>query len=232
MARLTLAQIGVPVPDGAAEPYDLILSSIPSIVVQLTAAGSAAEWVPLAFEPSVLQRVPARDRDVPVSFVGSLGSSSHPLRQPLLEAVADVAELHTWTADGEALDPDSPVRSTIRGPAFGRAMYEVLARSRVTLNSHAVWAGADANNLRLYEATGMGALLLTDDRGTLNDLFAVGSEVVTYRSPGDAADLVRHFLDHPTEAEQIAAAGQARTLRDHTWRDRMERVIELVKQFV
>jgi spore maturation protein CgeB len=109
-------------------------------------------------------------------------------------------------------------------------MYEVLARSRVTLNSHAVWAGPDANNLRLYEATGMGALLVTDDRRTLSDLFAVGAEVVAYRSPGEAAELVRYFLDHPAEAERIAAAGQARTLRDHTWRDRMERVVELVRR--
>ena len=38
------------------------------------------------------------------------------------------------------------------------------------------------------------------------------------------------FQAHPTEASIIAAAGQGRTLRDHTWRDRMERLVEMVKK--
>jgi spore maturation protein CgeB len=105
----------------------------------------------------------------------------------------------------------------------------VLARSRITVNTHASVAGLDANNLRLYEGTGMGALLLTEHHRNLQDLFRIGTEVVSYRNAKEAADLVGYYLEHEQEARQIAAAGQARTLSAHTWIDRMERVVRLVE---
>jgi spore maturation protein CgeB len=106
-------------------------------------------------------------------------------------------------------------------------MYAVLARSRLTLNTHGIVSGSDANNLRLFEATGMGALLVTDHRRNLGELFDAGTEVVTYRDPGEAAAVVNYYLDHPLEAARIAAAGQARTLREHTWADRMAQLVTL-----
>lgn len=76
----------------------------------------------------------------------------------------------------------------------------------------------------------MGALLVTDARSNLGDLFEVGPEVVTYRDPAECAEVVRYFMGHPQEADLIAAAGQRRTLRDHTWHDRMGRLADLVRR--
>jgi spore maturation protein CgeB len=70
-------------------------------------------------------------------------------------------------------------------------MYEVLARSLMTVNTHGRIAGEDANNLRLYEATGMGVLLVTDARRNMGQLFEVGSEVLTYRDAEDCARVAR-----------------------------------------
>jgi hypothetical protein len=226
-ARLSVAQVATALPDGAYRAYDLVLSSIPAMVQAFRGAGVAAEWVPLAFEPSVLDEVGTVDRDVPVSFVGSF-TDAYADRTDVVEAVARVADLHTWTDDRAYLSSDSLIKKTIRGSAFGREMYQVLARSRVTLNSHGLVSGRDANNLRLFEATGMGTLLITDHRDNLGDLFHVGTELVTYRSPTEAGEVVEHYLANPDEAARIASAGQARTLRDHTWRDRMSRLLELV----
>jgi len=106
-------------------------------------------------------------------------------------------------------------------------MYRVLGRSRITINTHIDVAEEYANNLRLYEATGMGALLVTDDKVNLRELFEVGREVVAYRDATDLAEKVRWYLEHPAEAATIAAAGRERTLRDHTWRDRMARLVAM-----
>ena len=164
-----------------------------------------------------------------VSFVGSF-SNRYADRTDVLEAVARVAPLRTWTADPTLLPEDSAIRPTIQGAAWGRAMFEVLARSQITINTHGRIAGDAANNLRLFEGTGMGALLLTDARSNLGDLFEVGHEVVTYRHAQECAEVVRHYMAHRGEAEHIAAAGQQRTLRDHTWRDRAERLVDLVQR--
>lgn len=225
--RLVCAQIAAAIPAGEYGAYDLVFSSIPAMVERFRRMNIAAEWIPLAFEPSVVTQVPPRARDVPVSFIGSI-SDVHVGRLDLLEAVARVAPLKTWTSDTALLSRHPLIRPSLQGSAFGRDMYAVLARSRITLNSHAEWSGQDANNLRLYEATGMGALLVTDHRANLNQLFDVGSEIVSYRTPAEAAELVGYYLAHPDEADRISAAGQARTLRDHTWTDRMARVVATV----
>jgi spore maturation protein CgeB len=74
--------------------------------------------------------------------------------------------------------------------------------------------------MRLYEATGTGALILTDAARGLGDLFAA-DEVATYDSPDDLVEKARHYLDHDEERMCVARAGQERTLREHTYRARM-----------
>jgi hypothetical protein len=226
--RLVVGQVATQLPaKWTYRDYGLIVSSIPDMVDRFRTEGSDSEWLPLAFEPAVREAIAPARRDIPVSFVGSF-TNRYGDRLEIVEAVAAAAPLKTWTADATAIPTDSPIRSTLMAPAWGRAMYEILGRSRLTVNTHGRIAGKDANNLRLYEATGMGALLVTDARRNMNQLFDVGSEVVTFVDAADCARIVRYYLAHPNEAEAIAAAGQRRTLRDHTWANRMARLIELV----
>ena len=60
-----------------------------------------------------------------------------------------------------------------------------LRRSRVTLNSHIDFAGREAGNMRLFEATGVGAFLLTDFKDNLHTLFEPDREVAVWRSTDD-----------------------------------------------
>jgi spore maturation protein CgeB len=78
--------------------------------------------------------------------------------------------------------------------------------------------------MRLFEATGVGTCLITDWKDNLHDLFEPDREVVTYRSPQECVEKVKWLLEHPQEREAIAQAGQARTLKDHTFD---QRAIEL-----
>ena len=109
-------------------------------------------------------------------------------------------------------------------------MYRALARSRITLNRHIDVAENNANNMRLYEATGVGALLITDRKDNLGEIFEVGREVVAYGSAAEAAELIRHYIAHPEEARRIAQAGQARTLAEHTYRQRMQELAPILER--
>jgi spore maturation protein CgeB len=82
--------------------------------------------------------------------------------------------------------------------------------------------------MRLYEATGVGSLLLTNEGSNLTELFQPGSEVVTYADVDDLVEKARHYLAHEDERRTIAAAGQARTLRDHTYEVRMRELAEIL----
>lgn len=225
--RLVIGQLAAPLPSWPLQGFDLMISSLPNLVEAFRGQGLAAEWIPLAFEPSLLQRIPAADRDVPVSFVGSV-SPHHASRLTFLREVATRLHLQIWTADRTGPEA-AGIPATFHPAVWGRQMYEVLGRSLITINNHIDVAGNFANNLRLYEATGMGALLVTDAKQNLSQLFEVGREVVAYRDARECAELIAYYLDRPSEAADIVRAGQRRTLRDHTWLDRMARLAEFAE---
>jgi hypothetical protein len=107
-------------------------------------------------------------------------------------------------------------------PVFGLAMYRVLGESLIVLNAH-VGMTRYAANLRLTEACGMGACLVTDAKEGLHDMFTP-DEVVAYRSPAEAASLTKALLASPADAAAIGARAQARIMRDHSYRVRSQQI--------
>jgi spore maturation protein CgeB len=67
----------------------------------------------------------------------------------------------------------------------------------------------------MFEATSMGALLLTDACTNVTQIFEPGKEIATYRSHSDAVEQISYFLTHPEERNRIARLGQQRVLRDY-----------------
>jgi spore maturation protein CgeB len=116
----------------------------------------------------------------------------------------------------------------IHPAAFGLDYYDVLARSKIVFNRHIGCAGNDASNMRMFEATGMGACLLTDNKRNLRDLFEPGVEVVTYENIDDAIQKVEYLLAHDREREAIAKAGQRRTLEDHSFEKRVHTLAGII----
>jgi hypothetical protein len=217
-----VGQLAAPLPPWPIDGYGLMVSSLPNLVDDFRALGLPAEWLPLAFEATLLDQVGTQARTIDASFAGSL-SPHHGSRVALLQEVAGKIKVDIWTADG-ARPEVAAIKATLHPAVWGRGMYQVMARSTTTINTHIDVAQGFANNLRLYEATGMGALLVTDAKNNLGELFDVGGEVVAYRDAHECAELVSYYVGHPAEAARIAAAGQRRTIRDHTWQDRMARL--------
>jgi len=228
--KLVVGQIASPLsPDKKLIDYDLMVSSLPNFVNRFRSQGLNAELVRLAFEDTILEKLPRNLPSVDVSFVGTL-SADHENRRALLETVGKSLNLGIWGRIDSAWAPDSPVRQYHRGDAWGKEMYSTLQRSKITLNYHIDLAENYANNLRLFEATGVGTLLLTDSKCNLHELFEPGKEVAVYRTPEECVALAQYFLEHETERAAIARAGQQRTLRDHTYRLRMQELSALLER--
>ena len=105
--------------------------------------------------------------------------------------------------------------------------FQLLAKSKINLNNHIDCAEGYAGNIRLFEATGMGACLMTDWMINLPEMFEDGVEIVAYRNAGECVEKVNYLLEHPQELAAIAAAGQRRTLRDHTYVNRAQQLDEI-----
>jgi spore maturation protein CgeB len=229
---LIVGQIASPLPiDEDFRCYDLIISSLPNVVEYFRVMGKAAEIHLLGFEPRILSRLSTKEKEIPVSFVGSL-SPQHKNRMNLLEFLCSQINVQLWCGMAGALRSDSSIRRNYRGRAWGLEMYQILQDSRVTLNSHIDMAESYANNLRLFEATGVGTTLITDWKVNLHQMFELGKEVVTYRSPHECLELIKYYLEHDEEREAIARAGQERTLREHTYKRRMRELLNIVSRYM
>jgi spore maturation protein CgeB len=108
----------------------------------------------------------------------------------------------------------------------------VLAGARIALNRHIAAANGHANNMRLYEATGVRTMLLTDESEDLDALFEPGREVVTYADPHDLVETARWFLAHEDERAAIASAGRARTLAEHTYAARIAELVSILERYL
>jgi len=232
--RLIVGQIASPLPSNLDfSGFDLILSSFPHFVRFFRNNGVPSEYFRLAFDTRVIDAagIIHLSPSVPLTFVGGLTSRHHG-GTVLLEGLAQQLPLRVWGYGGDSLAANSPLRKVFQGSAWGLEMYQVLANSRLAFNRHIDVAGRFANNLRLYEATGVGACLVTDTRENLSELFEPDREVVTYRDLEECLDKCRYLLDHEKERLAIAQAGQKRTLAEHTWAHRMQELDEILTRYL
>ena len=227
---LIVGQIASPVPAHAEiKGLDLIFSSFPHFVEEFRRQGITAYYQPLAFEPRINQSLAPSDRTQTVTFVGGL-STAHKERQQFVASLAKLVPLECWGYGVDSLRTSGVEQTRLHGEVWGGDMFSTLRRSRITINHHTDVAQTYANNMRLFEATGCGALLVTDYKNNLSDLFKIGEEVIAYRSLDECAALVRYYIAHPEEARRIADRGQARTFRDHTYARRMTHTAEILSR--
>ena len=235
-AALLAGQIASPLrPDRTYAAYDLMISSWPPIVDYFRAEGKPSAYVKLAFDERVLDRPTPGPPCHDVTFVGGF-APSHPNRVRWLERLIRDVDIDVFGYGLDQVPHGSPIRARHRGPAWGYGMYDVLQCSRLTLNMHAMndvrgtVVTNVANNMRLFEATGVGTCLLTDAKDNMEEMFEPDREVLVYRSEAECVEKIRYYLDHESERASIAKAGQQRTLRDHTYSVRAGELLEVLRR--
>jgi hypothetical protein len=228
--RLVVGQIAsAPPGEDRLRAFDLILTSFPHYVDRFRALGTDSEYFAIGFDARVLDRLRAIDVEPDADaagregavFVGGVDPRVHGAGVARWERVLAEVPFEVHGYGGDQLPAGSPLRRAWRGEAWGLDMYAVLARAGIALNRHIGAAEGFANNMRLFEATGVGALLLTESAPNLVELFEPDIEVVTYGSDAELVERLRHFLGDPDARREIATAGQRRTLADHTYQTRM-----------
>jgi spore maturation protein CgeB len=212
--------------DEKLKQFDVLFSSFPFHVERFEKLGVKGVFLPLAFDPVVIEhsRIPT-SRTHAVSFVGGYGR--HWDMDPLFVKLAEETPIQFWGYGFEKAP--KVVRDKWHGPAWGVDMYDVYLRSHIVINRHGGISQGLSNNLRMFEATGCGAMLMTEHSPNIGDYFAPG-ECVVYESPQDAVEKVHYFLAHPDEILRIASNGQQRTLSQHTYSQRMPIVSRVLQE--
>ena len=83
---------------------------------------------------------------------------------------------------------------------------------------------------RVYTSLGFGAFMLHPYCKTLLSHYEDRKEIVYYKSRKELHKLIEYYLSRPEERERIAEAGMKRTLAEHTYKHRCEKLIQIVKE--
>jgi hypothetical protein len=223
-----IGEIASPLPpDAFVRCYDRIISALPSIVEKAQTLGVPSTFLPLGFDARWATKSDTKTREIDAVFVGSF-TRLQPTTAPLLRAIAEaIPGFRVYgTAKPDVLEV-AGLTNHYHGPVWGSEMFAVLGNSKIVVNRHGTVAGPYAVNMRMYETTGSGAALITENKSNLQDLFDVGPEVMAYNDIEEAVDIAVSLLADPNRLSALARAGQERTLRDHTYDRRAESLIEI-----
>jgi spore maturation protein CgeB len=178
------------------------------------------EFLPQAVDPG--RDLPAagapEQYQCDVSFVGS-GDSSY--RYDVLRAVAAVSRLQIRGPGWSGAPSDLPVAG---GAVYGKRLAQVIRGAAISLGASS-YPGQDTERFsasnRMWAILGCGGFYLGRYIEGIESFAADRQHCAWYRSPEEAAQLVRHYLDHPVERERIARAGRAHALAHHTYAHRL-----------
>lgn len=81
-------------------------------------------------------------------------------------------------------------------------------------------------NLRLFEAAGCGAAVLTESRATVPELFALGDEILTFHDFDELVDQATRLLSEPGLSARLGDAASRRAHRDHTYDLRLATILD------
>ncbi len=170
--------------------------------VLLTQWAVSADWLT---EP-----LPASQCIYPVSFVGAAHGDRKSTVAVLREAGIEVACFgHGWP----------------NGPVLMDELLGIMRNSVISLN-FSNSRGENQIKARTFEVPGAGGFLLTDEAQGLDRFYRPGADIAVFHGADDLIGRIRHFLSHPAERDAIARSGYERTRREHTYDQRMARVIE------
>jgi len=229
-ANVIAGQIASPLPTTEVlHSYDIIFSSLPNQVAHIESLGIPAEFLAIGFDTRVLKEVAAKGRDLPLTFVGGISEHHSTTERLLRTANLHCPPISIFGYGRRQLSRD--LRGRHFGERWGTDMYRVLLRSQITLNRHIDVAEGYSNNMRLFEATGCGALLVTDNGKNLRDYFS-SYEVLSYSDPEAIASLICWARQEPEQAKAMAERAQQRTLTEHSYLRRMGDLDEALRRYL
>lgn len=169
--------------------------------------GHRLEWQPL-FCDSHKDINEGKDRDIPVSFVGTVTGSINKERKAFLDNFKQSHPI--FVTQGNYVP--------------------IYNRSQIVVNQSAV----GELNFRIFEAMACGAVMLTEDTSNgLHDLFAEDELLVYPRgNPAAAAQIARQALKDPDKLAEMAINGRRKVVNNHSSLIRARHILKKTEEIM
>jgi spore maturation protein CgeB len=228
------------IPEGVSfNKFSLVLTSVPNMVEMFRNKYKVnSELLLPSFDHKIFESLKdSLEKDIDFSFIGGL-STYHKERHKLIHVLASKTKIALYGYNYPPEPPlwkrmfkSYPIQKAYKGECWGMEMYKTLGRSLISFNSHIDIAENYAGNIRMFEATGMGSLLLTDYKDNLNSIFEIDKEIVAYKNIDEAIEKVHYLLANSDELKKISRAGQARTFRDYNFENSVKLMLTFFENY-
>ncbi len=193
-------------------------------------------YLPLAADPGIHRPLHLTKEDYnyfgsDISFMGA----GYYNRQEMFSGLMDF-DFSIW---GNEWDTHSRLWKHVRNNG-SRISTEDTVRifnaTKVNLNLHSsinhegVNPYGDFVNPRTFEIAACNAFQLVDRRSMLNDHFVIGKEIICYSSLEEMREQIKFYLNNDQQAKEIAKRAYERTIKEHTYEKRMNRLLEFVQK--
>lgn len=163
-------------------------------------------WLPLAADPEI-HKPYLTEKKFDIGFVGAKNPKTHPERTKLLNCL------------------EAKYNLVINSNAYGGEMAKIYSSSKIGFNKS---LRGDLN-MRVFEIMSCGTMLLTDRISNgLNGLFEDKKHLVLYNNLRDLDEKIQYYLEKKEEREFIATEGQKEIWQKHTYKNRMDEMIESI----
>jgi spore maturation protein CgeB len=206
--------------------YDAVFFKEPRLVERLQATlDLPIYYLPQACNPHWHRPLVSAGTEPYLVIAGGM----YPSRVRLLERLmAKGIPLKLYGAGFPAWLGESPARRAHTGKSIFREEKARVFRSAAGVLNTMYPAEEAGVNVRLFEAAGSGAAVLSEFRPTVPELFAVGEEVLTFRDFDELVDQATRLLNEAGLSARIGDAAAARAHRDHTYDRRIATILEKV----
>jgi spore maturation protein CgeB len=100
---------------------------------------------------------------------------------------------------------------------FGKEMYEILQRSKVMINMH-INDTQYSGNMRLFEGTGCGCLVVTDKKKGIKKLFIDKKEIFIFNNNEVIFKLITNCIDSYQFFKRVSFRAQKKTLSKYHYK--------------
>ena len=213
--------------------FDLMFSNLDALrQAALTLGVKNTEHFFPGFPVWIYDEIKQNKPQYDVVFCGQVSFRQHKRRNSLLHSVASeiingsFSGVFYLSGNRDAMTKE--MAEINRGSRYGIAMHRALRSGRIAIDARgdiglvgvdgrtSDLAGKQTSNMRIFEATGSGVMLLTEDHENLREYFEPGVEIETFKDEAELIDKINFYVKYPEKREEIARRGHERCLNEYS----------------
>ena len=185
-------------------------------------------YMPIAANTKRYHKINEQARDAneyscDVSFVGSWSYKRELVLRKLLEF-----DLKIYGYGWEKASPR--IKERFLGPADNITELPFIYNySKINVNV-TMEQGISSLNMRVFDVMACEGFLISDYKPDFRELFDYDNEAVCYQHVDELPELIQYYLTHEDERRRKARAARRRVLREHSYKNRAEFIIETLQK--